>query len=253
MTIRVFTFSPDWTLPSAGPFAVKLLAWLRLAGIPYEQVIEDDPRKGPKGKNPWIELDGERIGDSEIIIDLLSRRYGVDLDDGLDPVEKAAGHAWRRTFEEHFHQILEWELFGHDAGADYMRASMTAKMPPVLGPVVFRMFSRQFRRQLHARGIARHAPDVIAAKGRADIDALAAFLRDRPYLLGDEPRTADTSVFGLLAPMVRWPMPTPVASHAKSVPRIVAYCDRMHERCFGGTGQLEPTPGSGLGEVRGAA
>jgi len=80
MSLRVFTFAPDWGLPTVGPFALKLLAWLELAGIPYEQVVEGNPRKGPKGKNPWIELDGERIGDSEIIIDLLKARHGVNLD-----------------------------------------------------------------------------------------------------------------------------------------------------------------------------
>lgn len=233
MSIRVFTFSPAWGLPSAGPFAVKLLAWLRLANVPYEQAFEDDPRKGPMGKNPWIEIDGERIGDSEIIIDLLSRRYGVDLDAGLAPDEKGLGLAWRRTFEEHFHQILEWELFQHPAGADYMRESLKSQMPPLVGSLAFRAFKRHIGKQLHARGIARHAPDIIAAKGRADIDALAAFLRNRPFLLGERPRTADAAVFGLLAPMVRWPMPTPVASYAQSVPQIVGYCDRMQERCLG--------------------
>lgn len=235
MSIRVFTFSPDWGLPSAGPFAVKLLAWLQLTGIPYEQVIEDNPRKGPKGKNPWVELDGERIGDSEIIINLLSQRYGVDLDDGLSPDQKAVGHAWRRAFEEHFHQILEWELFQHPAGTAYMRASLQSKLPPVVGPLVFRMLSSRLRKQLHARGIARHTPDLIEAKGRLDIDALAAFLGDRPFLLGEWPTTADAAVFGLLAPMVYWPMPTPVASYVKSVPQIVAYCRRMRERCFPGS------------------
>ena len=113
--LRVFTFAPDWGLPSVGPFALKLLAWLKLAGIPYEQVIEGNPRKGPKGKNPWIELDGERIGDSEVIIDELKRRHGIDLDEALTPEQIALGHAWRRTFEEHFHQVLEWELFFHPA------------------------------------------------------------------------------------------------------------------------------------------
>jgi hypothetical protein len=44
------------------------LAWLELSGLPYEQVYEANPRKGPRA-NPWIELDGVRIGDSEVIID----------------------------------------------------------------------------------------------------------------------------------------------------------------------------------------
>jgi glutathione S-transferase len=231
--LRVFTFSPHWGLPSAGPFAIKLLAWLELAGIPYEQVIENNPGKGPKGKNPWIELDGELMADSELIIDFLSDKYGVDLDAGLSAEQKAIGLAWRRTFEEHFHQVLEWELFAHPAGAAYMRKALVSQMPPVIGPLVFSMLSAKLKKQLHARGLARHTPEVIAAKGMADVDALAAFLGDRPFLLGDQPRTADAAVFGQLAPLVYWPMRTPVASHAKSLDNIVGYCDRMRARCFG--------------------
>ena len=48
-------------LAISGP--AMLLAWLKLAGISYEQVFQDDPRKGPKGKSPWIEIDGERTGE----------------------------------------------------------------------------------------------------------------------------------------------------------------------------------------------
>jgi glutathione S-transferase len=64
------------------------------------------------------------------------------------------------------------------------------------------------------RGLARHTPDIIEAKGRADIDALAGFLADKPFLLRQQPSTADAAVFGLLAPMVYWPMQTPVAAQA---------------------------------------
>jgi len=231
--LRIFTFSPHWGLPSAGPFAIKLLAWVKLAGIPYEQVIEDNPGKGPKGKNPWIELDGEPMGDSELIIAFLSQKYGVDLDAGLSAEQKAVGLAWRRTFEEHFHQVLEWELFVHPAGEAYIRKALVSQMPPVVGPLIFSMLRSKLQKQLYARGLARHTPDVIAAKGRADVDAFAAFLGDRPFVVGDQPGTADTAVFGQLAPLVYWPMETPVASHAKSLGSVVGYCDRMRERCFG--------------------
>ena len=231
--IRVHTFSALWEgLPAGGPFDLKLLSWLELANIPYEQAFQDDTRKGPKRKNPWIELDGERIGDTEIIIDLLGKRFDVDLDDGLTPAEKALGHAWRRTFEDHFHQVLEWELLLHPAGASFMQAGAERAMPPVVGRLVFKMMQRQMRLQLDARGIARHAPEVIERKGRADIDALAAFLGDKPFLLTDHPVMADTAVFGLLAPMVYWPMATPVAQYARTVPNIKAYCERMKARCF---------------------
>ena len=154
--------------------------------------IEGNPRKGPKGKNPWVELDGERIGDSELIIDLLKDRHAIDLDEGLSSDQLATGHAWRRTFEEHYHQVLEWELFFHPAGAAWMRKSLASQMPAVLAGPVFTVMRSQFRKQLYARGIARHEPDIIAHKGRADLDALAAFLGDRPFLLTDRPTSADT-------------------------------------------------------------
>lgn len=232
-TLRVVTFRPDWGLPAAGPFDLKLLAWLRLAGIPYEQRYQDDARKGPKGKSPWIEFDAERIGDTEIIIETLGRRFGIDLDAGLSDEQLAIGHAWRRSFEEHFHQVLEWELLIHPAGARYMRASLAKSLPPVARTLVWTMISRHMGKQLHARGIARHAPEVIEAKGRADLDALAAFLGDRAFLLTDRPTMLDCAVFGLTAPMLYWPMETPVAVHARSLPAVAGYCGRMRDRCFG--------------------
>jgi glutathione S-transferase len=139
--------------------------------------------------------------------------------------------------------VLEWELFVHPAGATYMRKSMLSKMPPVVGPLVFSMLRSHLRKQLYARGLARHTPDIIEAKGRADIDALAAFLGDKPFLLGPQPSTADTAVFGLVAPMVFWPMQTPVASYAKSVGTVSRYCDRMRERCLSKQGRFSDYQG----------
>ena len=43
----------------------------------------------------------------------------------------------------------------------------------------FFLMRTQFGKQLYACGIARHAPDVIARKGSADLNALAAFLGER--------------------------------------------------------------------------
>jgi glutathione S-transferase len=233
-TIRVYTFSDLFDgLPAGGPFDLKLLAWLALAGIPYEHAFQDDTRKGPKGKNPWILMDGEALGDTEIIIERLGARYGIDLDAGLAPEERAAAHAWRRTFEEHFHQVFEWELLVHPAGADFMKTFMLSQMPPVIGNLAFRMMQGGMARQLHARGIARHGPDVIAAKGRHDIDALSAWLGDRDFLVADRPVVADAAVFGQLAPMMVWPMDTPVARHLRTVPNLDAYVERMRTRCFG--------------------
>jgi glutathione S-transferase len=230
--LRVFTFSPDWGLPTTGPFALKLLAWLRLAKLPYEQVIEDDPAKGPAGKNPWVEIDGQTIGDSGRIIDKLAKDTGFDIDADMSDEQRAEGRAWMRGFEEGFHQILEWELFVHPAGAEYMDRVITSAAPPVLGRLIASRVRTHFRKQLHARGIGRLAPDEIAAIGRADLDALATRLKQRSFLVSDRVSLADLAVFGQVAPLACWPMKTPLAEHAKNSSAVVDFVKRIEGLCF---------------------
>jgi glutathione S-transferase len=226
----VVTFGAQWGLPTAGPFALKLVKWLDLAGIPYRQRFEENSAKGPKKKNPWIELDGEAIGDTEIIIDMLSRRSGFDIDSGLSAAQRATGLAVRRMVEEHFHMVFEWELFVHPGATDAVRdMAVGAGVPRPLASPVAKMFSRQFQRQLYARGMARHDDAIIFGKGRADIDAVETLLGDKPFLLGDRPAMADVSAYGLIAPMAAWPMRTPVADYIKTRRKLLAYLDRMGE------------------------
>jgi glutathione S-transferase len=227
--LAVFTFAGAWGLPSTGPFALKLLKWLDLAGLPYRQEIENNPGKGPMGKNPWIELQGERIGDSEIIIALLAQRSGFDIDAGLDAEARARGHALRRMLEEHFHMVLEWELFVHPEGSAYIAQEIAAAAPPVIAGAMTAMFRRHFRRQLAARGLGRHSVEVIGNKGIADMQALETMLGDRPFIGGGGPAMADVSAYGLVAPMAKWPMRTPVADYIKGRPTLMRYLDRMHE------------------------
>ena len=93
------------------------------------------------------------------------------------------------------------------------------------------------------RTLGRRKPKIVEAKGPADLDALAAFLQDRSFLVADHPTTADTTVVGPTAPVLYWDMETPVAAHARSLSILRAYCDRMRQRCFReahGTGSASP-------------
>jgi hypothetical protein len=67
--IKLFQFPRMFDIPNLSPFCFKLETWLRIAGVPYEVVATPDPRKGPKGKLPFIEDAGVRIADTSIIVD----------------------------------------------------------------------------------------------------------------------------------------------------------------------------------------
>jgi glutathione S-transferase len=69
--IKLFQFPRMFGIPNVSPFCCKLETWLRIAKVPYEVVDTPDPRKGPKGKLPFIEDGGVRIADSSLIVDYL--------------------------------------------------------------------------------------------------------------------------------------------------------------------------------------
>lgn len=230
--LEVFVFAPAWGLPSSGPFACKLLAWLRLHGIAHQVVVEDDSRKGPKGKNPWVRLDGELLGDSELVIEALAARHGIELGVGLDARSRGLALGLRRLAEEHLHQVFEHELIVHDTGYRAFRAMVCADLPPVVGPLVASWLRSHFRRQLHARGVGRHAPDVIERMGRADLDALADVLGDRPWFFGDTPTDVDCAIWGQVAPFVFSGLGTPVAEYARTHPTLGPWAGRARALWF---------------------
>ncbi len=230
--LRLFTFGPAWGLPTTGPFGIKLETCLRMLEVPYQRVSEDDNRKGPKRKSPWIEDDGHKLGDSELILEHVQRTRGKVLDETLSAEQRTRSHVLRRMLEEHYHQIFEYELVVLDAGFAELKKLFQGKIPAPLFPLVVPLVRRGFKKHLFERGIARHTPTEVEAMGRADIDALSTWLGDRDWFIADQPTKADATAFGLLAVSIRSPLRTPVCSYARTKPNLVTFVDRTLARFF---------------------
>lgn len=100
--IKLFQFPRMFGIPNVSPFCCKLETWLRIARVPYEVVDTGDPRKAPKGKLPFIEDAGVRIGDSSLIVDHLVKTRGVDPDARLSASQRATALLVQRMLEEHY-------------------------------------------------------------------------------------------------------------------------------------------------------
>ncbi len=231
-TIRFITFPPAWGLTTCGPFGLKLEVCLRILGVPYERVYELEFGKGPKRKSPWI-VDGDvEMGDTELILQHLERTRGVALDRHLDATTRAHAHVFREALEEHFHQIFEYELLMHDAGFATFGAALAQLVPIEVLQQAGPALRAHFKNHLFERGITRHNPEDIDAKGRADVDAMVQILGDKDWFFGAEPCKADASAFGLLALAIKSGMPTPTCSYARSQPTLVRFVDRTLARFF---------------------
>ncbi len=231
--IRLFAFGTGWGVPfaTAAPFPLKLATWLRMAEIPFDFVVANDPSKGPKGKSPWIEYGAVRLGDSTLIMEHLAERYGIDLDAHLDARQRALAVSVQRMLEEHYHQCFEHQLFFGRGGAARLQ-ELAATMPIPLCWLAPTMIKRAFGKQLYARGMGRHLENVIIDQGKADLDALSELLGDQPYLLGDRPSSFDACVFGFLGVSLYVTGDNPLYRYGASLGNLMRYCERMRARYF---------------------
>lgn len=230
--LRLHQLPPLDRTSSLSPFCMKVETYLRMTGIPYEAVVTTDPRKGPKGKLPWIEDGDTRLGDSGLILEHLKTTHGDSLDAHLGPREHATGHAVRRMLEEHFYWVTVYVRWFDERHWPRMRAFFLGTLPRPAQAMIGRVALRMMKKTLHAHGLGRHSSDEIAAAGRADLDCVAALLGDKPFLLGDKPSSYDAVVFAFLANVLDIDMDTALLAHARSHANLVAYCDRMKTRYF---------------------
>jgi glutathione S-transferase len=231
--IQLFAFGTGWGVPfaTAAPFPLKLATWLRMAGLPFDFVVANDPNKGPKGKSPWIEYDGVRMGDSSLIIEHLKERFGINLDAHLNAHQRAVATCVQRMLEEHYHQCFEHQLFFGQGGAQRLQ-EFAASIPVPLRWLVPTVLKRAFSKQLYERGMGRHSQDVIIEQGKADLDALAELLGDQPYFLGDQPSSIDACVFGFLGVSLYVAGENRLYRHGASLENLMHYCERMRLQYF---------------------
>ncbi len=233
--ITLYQFDPAFGLPNASPFCLKLETWLRMAGLPYQapEMRLSALGKAPKGKMPYI-VDGDTtIADSAFIIDYLKATYGDPLDGWLSPLLRAQALAFQRLLEENLYWAVVYTRWCVPEGWQLTRDAFFGKLPLPLRWMVPPLARRGIRQELHGHGMGRHGEAEIYAIGQRDITALADFLGDKAYFLGDAPSTLDATAYAFLANLLWVPVESPLKVHARQFPSLEAYCRRMRDRYFG--------------------
>ncbi len=230
--------------PSA--FGLKLETWLRMANVPYRTAFSAR-EMGPKGKIPFATIDGAVIGDSELIIDYLTKKTGAGLDHHLDSRQKAQSTMVRRLAEEHLYHILVYSRWVDTAGWEEFQTRFFDSAPAFIRGFIAKKIRKQVTANLTAQGIARHTLDEVYAKGKPDLEALPAPLGAKSYYLGDTSTEADASVYGLLANIHYSPIRGPLQEMIEGHANLVRFCDRIKALYWpnsrrGGGEEVEFTP-----------
>lgn len=231
--IKLYQFARAFGLPNASPFCMKVECALRMAGLEYQVVDVLIPAKGPKGKLPYIEDGDTRLADSEIILDYLRERHGFDPDRGLSEEQKAISRAFQAMFDERFYWVNIQNRWIDPINWPATRETFFNWVPSLVRRPLAGWVRRGMGKELYYHGLGRHSAEEIYAFGIADLQALAAWLGDKPYFHGETPARIDACLTAYLNNLLRVPVKHfPVRDEALRHPNLVAYAERTMNAWF---------------------
>ena len=178
---------------------------------------------GPKGKTPWITLNGKKMGDSQLCLELLAETFHKDFSGHLSAEEKAVARAFQIMAEDHLYWVmLVWRWIYNGGSSLPLIQSDLHFAVRYLRPVVV----NRVKSQVIAQGIGRHSQTEVMEMGLKDLRAISNFLGNllqhsllmlktliiiiysgtKSFLMGDQPIEADCAIFGMLA-QILWNSP----------------------------------------------
>lgn len=225
--ITLYQFTPVWGLPNASPFCMKLETWLRMADISYDNRFLMDPRKSPKGKFPFVKIDGAPFADSELIIDCLKEKFGDVLDKNLSSEQRAHAIFLESAFSERLYWYMVYVRWQDNFGWTYVKEAYFSKLSFITKLFLPNLLRKNMIKTLKMQGTGRHSRAEVLELAYKLLDAIAVTLGDKPYFAGNDITSVDATAFGFLANIVWVPFNCPLKQHLEKHKNILNYCDRM--------------------------
>ena len=229
--ITLYTFGPAFGLPDPSPFVTKAEMLLKMANLTY-RTDTGGFGKAPKGKLPYIDDDGVRVGDSTFIRWHLEKKHGIDFDRGLSAEQRAVAWAFEKMAEDHLYWPLLHSRWLDDANFAKGPIAFFGKIPAPVRPLVVAMIRRQVRKVLHGQGTGRHSLAEITALATHAIDAIADYLGGKPFFMGSEPTGADATIFAFAAGALCPTFETPIRTAAERHDNLKRYVGRVTARFY---------------------
>ena len=229
--MTLFRFGAAWEkFGCVSQFVLKIETYLRMADIEFQtrSLGIGFGETAPKGKLPYIEHQGVQVADSSIIIDYLKGHFGDPLDGSLTSIERAKAHAIKRMIEEHIWWVMARERWWAPENPYWDTPGLLKE----LDQASYEEARDDSRRKCMEHGVGAFTDDEIDKRGREDLEALAIFLGDDSYVLGDQPTSVDATVYSFLWQIMNGPYSSALRSAALERDNLVGYVKRITEEWF---------------------
>jgi len=240
--VYLFQFTRSPQIPSISPFCLKLESWLKLHGIKYQNIDHKCKFRSRKGMLPFVEINGDEIADSNMVIETLAKKFDKEMPAQLSQDQKNVQHAMIAMVENHLHwTIVHWRskdvdntLKGYQLN---LQTAIGSKAPASLLNFYFKYtFCRKGLKKVKAHGLGVHTPEEIEQFGKKDLQALSEMLGDKEFFFGDEPAMLDLVVYSHVAQlvMIEKDYPCSLRDYLEAdCKNLVGLVNRMKDRCWG--------------------
>lgn len=237
MTVILHKFGSIWGIADASPFCVKLENFLRINNIsfnvgPYD--MKSIIGKSPKKKVPFVDLsNGERLGDSQLIIERLSKDLDINMDAPLTTEQKAISHAYRKMLDECFYFYIVYSRWGSEKGWRIIKDEFFSGMPPVIGELIINYLRKGVQRTLFEQGTARHSHEEIMHMAKADLDSISTLLEQNTWFFGsDKPTMLDLVTHAYIINIMRAPVHDEIKEYTLLCKNLCQHAERLQTQLY---------------------
>ncbi len=224
--ITLYSYPELFGVADNNGYGLKVFAFMRLVGLPFTHEHIFDASAAPRGQLPYITDDGVAIGDSEIIIAHLTRKYRLTIDAALTPQQRDTDHLITRMLDD-LYWVMSYSRWKDERYWPAFRAALMREHPNVTEAGLRKAQEFNFQRYYFA-GIGRDAPHEAYDRGLADLRVLADLIPAQGYVHGPKPTSVDAGIYGFLANIYFYDIDTPLKQFVASQPNLVRHCRAIH-------------------------
>ena len=225
--IHLYQWPRGRRIPNLGPFCMKLESYLRISGLEHRVTSVTSLSKSPKKTMPFVEIDGELISDSQVIIERLEQGRPDPMDTHLNEEQRAHAIAYRGMLEAHLVPMLVHFRWVDNRGWSQFALLAFAKLPAFFRLTIGAMVRRQVIRRLFSQGVSRHTESELSEFARKDLSAVAYLLGDKQFVFGSRISTLDLVIFSVVGNILEGEVDMPLVNIAKAHQNLVDHTRRM--------------------------
>src|SRR3954468_7334824 len=224
--LTLYSYPELYGVADNNGYGLKVFAFLKLVRVPFVHQHIFDASAAPRGQLPYIVDDGETIGDSETIIAHLTQKYRLTIDAALTPAQRMTDHLVIRMLDD-LYWVMSYSRWKDERFFPAFRNGFIAQHRQIDADG-FEKAKAYNAQRYHYQGIGRYTPDQAYARGLADLQVLTEIVPAQGFVHGADPTSIDASIYGFLANIYFFPIPTPLKAFVDAHKNLVAHCERIH-------------------------